>query len=182
MAVKEDRAVVTRDPRGFPPGYPGDEIPEEDTFFEETSGKKGKGKDDKKLSKKQKDKERYKKLSKKNKAYDPNAKDWSRNVKYEDDQYVPERRINPKDKDRLKEKGLVIRYPDLVKATQKKKDGTPGVCANIDIKSRRGQKKCTQKIRAEYKKEHAVVYTSACAGVKGYFAKKRCIKKYNRGL
>lgn len=156
----------------------------EDGFFDESSGKKGKGKSDKDKKKgaKAKDKERTKALSKKNKGYDSNSKEWRRNVKIEDDQYVPERRVNPKDKDRLKEKGLVIRYPDMVKATKVDKDGNKGACYGIDINSRRGQKKCVQKMRAEYKKEHAVVYTSACAGVTGYFARKRCIKKYNRGL
>ena len=192
MAYTDKPAV--RGPRAMPPGYPEDDYPEdEDTFFVERPGKKEKKvrtpeekkahKEKKQLKKAKKaDKKRTAELSEKNKAYDSNSKEWRKNVKIQDDQYVPEGRIKPKDDARYKEQGIVIRYPDMVKATKPKEDGSPGVCAGIRIDSRRGQKKCVQKMRAEYRKEHAVVYTSACAGVTGYFAKKRCIKKYNRGL
>lgn len=171
----------------------GEDYPEDgDRFFVEGSGKKEKKvrtpeekkahKEKKQLKKAKKaDKKRTAELSEKNKAYDSNSKTWRKNVKIQDDQYVPEGRIKPRDDARYKEQGIVIRYPDMVEAT-KEKDGKKGACYGINIDSRRGQKKCVQKMRAEYRKEHAVVYTSACAGVTGYFAKKRCIKKYNRGL
>ena len=174
-----DKPTVVRGPRGAPMGYSEEEdYPvSEDEFFEE--GKKGKGK--KGSSRKQMVKQRQEELTQKNKAYDSNSKNWRKNVKIEDDQFVPMGRINPKDKNMVKEKGLIIRWPDIVEATQEK-DGVRGVCYGMPINTNRGKKKCVKKIREEYRKEHAVVYTSACAGVTGYFAKKRCIKKYNRGL
>ena len=179
MAYTE-RSVGPRSMRP-PMAYPEDEIYEDDPYLEERKPKKEltpEEKEAKKAKKKLKeakeaDKKRTADLSKKNKGIDSNSRKWRQKVKIEDDQFVPEGRFRPKDDARVKEEGIVIRRPDMENAE---------VCRGLDLDSRRGQKKCVAKMRAQYRKEHEIVYTSACAGVTGYFAKKRCIKKYNRGL
>lgn len=114
---------------------------------------------------------RYDELHAKHKNVDPNSKQWTKMVKYTEDEYVPEGRVRPKDDKRVLEQGLVIRRPDMEKA-----------CPNLDLNTRRGQRKCVKKMRADYRKEHAIVYTTECSAISNPFARRRCIKKYNRGL
>lgn len=87
---------------------------------------------------------------------------------YADDEYVPKGRKNVRPK---AEKGMVITYPDMVKG-----------CPGININTRKGKSKCIKKLKADYRKEHEVLYTTECSGIRNPIARRRCIKKYNRGL
>ena len=109
------------------------------------------------------------------------------NPNYRYDSNIPKNRRKTKiDK---KEEGLVLTYPMLKKATLKK--GEEGydkdfkykeLCTDLNIDKKWQRNKCIKRIKAVYRKEHAILYTAECNTIRNPFKRKRCIAKYNRGL
>lgn len=128
------------------------------------------------------------KKDKKEKKDKKQKKSFKGNENYRYDSNIPKNRR--KTKVNKKDPGLQLTYPDLKRATMTKaEDPNPdddfpyyGVCKNIPVDKKRGQKKCIAKIRAQYKKEHAILYTSECSNIRNPFKRKKCIAKYNRGF
>ena len=124
--------------------------------------------------------------SKKNKGDKIDRKSKPGHKKYKYDANIPKARRTTQLKE---ESGLTLTYPDLKKATLKKKDAGydkdypyKEVCVGLDIDNKRQRKKCIKRIQAVYRKEHAVLYTAECNAIRNPFKRKKCIAKYNRGL
>jgi len=97
---------------------------------------------------------------------------YRRSVDYNDDPYVPEGRRHPTALQNRQEEGFAYTQADIQRFKEE------GEICNLSM----SDKKCIKQLRKDYARKHKIVTTSECNGIMNPFKKRRCLKKYNRGL
>jgi len=104
--------------------------------------------------------------------HDAHKMGYRQKVAYNDDPYVPEGRRHPEKLQNRQEEGYAYTSAEIQEFKKK------GEICNMSMSDR----KCIKKLRKDYASKHKVVTTSECNGILNPFKKRRCLKKYNRGL